>query len=148
MYLSTEPTLGEWDMGNFTIGRLARAAKVGVETIRYYERCGLIVQPSKPDCGYRQYPQTTLERIVFIRNNQSLGFTLNEIRAILDLMDGQEMDCATASGMIDQKLSAVGQKIAALKRLEHLLKKLANRIGSCGNKGEMKCLSEFLTMEE
>ena len=135
-------------MGDFTIGRLARAAKVGVETIRYYERCGLIVQPPKPDCGYRQYPPTTLERILFIRNNQSLGLTLNEIRGILDLLDGREMSCAKAADMIDQKLSAIAQKIASLQRLEHLLKKLATRLGSCGDKGEMTFLSEFLTMEE
>jgi len=135
-------------MGNFTIGRLARAANVGVETIRYYERCGLIVQPPKPDFGYRQYAQTTLERILFIRNNQSLGFTLNEIRTILDLLDGQEMNCAKAADMLDQKLSTIAQKIDSLRRLENLLNNLAKRLGSCGDKGEMKFLSEFLTMEK
>ena len=135
-------------MGNFTIGRLAKAANVGVETIRYYERCGLIDQPPKPDNGYRQYPRATLERILFIRNNQTLGFTLNETRSVLDLLDGQAMDCAMAASMIDQKLTAIGRKIASLRRLEQLLTKLAHRVGHCGNKDQMSFLSEFLTGEE
>ncbi|UCE55715.1 MAG: MerR family transcriptional regulator [Desulfobacterales bacterium] len=135
-------------MGKFTIGKLAKAANVGVETIRYYERRGLIVQPPNRNCGYRQYTEATLQRIRFIKNNQALGLTLNEIRGVLDLLDGQELNCTTAAKMINLKMLEIGQKIAALQRLKWLLKKLAKSVGKCDTKGEMEFLSEFLSMEE
>lgn len=134
-------------MGNFTIGKLAKAADVGVETIRYYERRGLIDQPPNHNYGYRQYPEATLQRIRFIKNNQALGFTLNEIKGILTLLDGHELNCTHAATMIDLKISEIGQKIEALQRLKRLLKKLTNSIGKCGTKREMEVLSEFLSLE-
>ena len=134
-------------MGNFTIGKLAKAAVVGVETIRYYERRGLIIQPPNPQNGYRQYPEATLQRIRFIKNCKSLGFTLNEIGAVLDLLDGQEMNCIHAAGKINLKISEIGQKIEALNQLKKLLEKLSDCIGKCNTKGEAEFLSEFISRE-
>jgi MerR family transcriptional regulator, mercuric resistance operon regulatory protein len=70
---------------NHTIGQLAKVAGVNVETIRYYERRGLISQPPKPAEGYRTYPNATLARIFFIKRAQELGFTLKEINKLLSL---------------------------------------------------------------
>ena len=131
-------------MKPYTIGKLARAADVSVETIRYYERRGLIPQPPKQELGYRQYPETTLHRIQFIKHVQKLGLTLSEIGSVLDLLDGRQMNCATAADMIEEKISEVDQKIAALKQLKKLLERLSRHIGKCGDKGEMAFLSEVM----
>ena len=131
-------------MKAYTIGKLAKAANIGVETIRYYERRGLITQPPKQKLGYRQYPETTLRRIQFIKNVQTLGLTLSEIGGVLDLLDGKQMNCATAADMVEMKVSEVDRKIAALKQLKQLLEKLSRHIGKCGDKGEMEFLSEVM----
>ncbi len=131
-------------MKRYTIGKLAKAANIGVETIRYYERRGLITQPLKQEFGYRQYPETTLRRIQFIKNVQTLGLTLSEIDGILDLLDGKQMNCATAADMVDSKISEVDQKIEMLKQLKQLLERLSRHIGKCGDKGEMAFLAELM----
>jgi DNA-binding transcriptional MerR regulator len=133
-------------MRNFTIGKLAKAANVGVETIRYYERRGLIVQPTNQNSGYRQYSEETLQQIRFIKNNQALGFTLNEIRGVLNLLDGQTLNCTNAIKVIDLKISEIEQKITGLQRLKQLLEKLTNSFGECGTKGKMEFLSELLVL--
>ena len=69
----------------FTIGILAKAAEVNIETVRYYQRVGLIKEPAKPLQGYRTYPSVTLNRIKFIKRAQQLGFSLTEIAELLEL---------------------------------------------------------------
>ncbi len=135
-------------MRNYTIGKLAKAANVGVETVRYYERRGLIVQPANRNSGYRQYSEETLQRIRFIKTNQALGFTLNEIKGVLDLLDDQALNCTKASQVLDFKISEIEQKITELQRLKRFLEKLTNSVGECGTKGKMEFLSELLSMEE
>ncbi|QIJ03794.1 MerR family transcriptional regulator [Shewanella chilikensis] len=71
----------------YTIGKLAEQASINVETVRYYERRGLIEKPEKPHLGYRLYPLATLNRIKFIKRSQDLGFTLEEISNLLSLND-------------------------------------------------------------
>ena len=71
-------------MGSFTIGQLARRAGVGIETVRFYEREGLIPEPPRRPSGYRDYPPETVTRIVFIRRAKDLGFSLKEINELLD----------------------------------------------------------------
>ena len=102
----------------YTIGQLADAAKVNVETIRYYERQGFIEQPKKPKQGYRQYPQETLTTILFIKRAQQLGFTLAEIAVLIDLSTG---GCHDVQILTETKLLAVRQKLKDLKRLEKAL---------------------------
>jgi MerR family copper efflux transcriptional regulator len=72
-------------MESLTIGRVARLAEVGVETIRFYERQGLIQEPPRRESGYRQYPKDTIQRVRFIKRAKDLGFTLKEIRELLVL---------------------------------------------------------------
>jgi len=132
-------------MRSLTIGKLAKAAAVGVETIRYYERRGLMEQPLNQTFGYRQYPQGAIQRIRFIKNIQALGFTLKEIKTVLDWMDGREMNCIHAAGMLDLKIAETEKKIEALDRMKHLLNKLRKSVGTCGGRTEMEFISDFLS---
>ena len=109
---------------NYTIGQLAKAAGVNVETIRYYERRGLISQPPKPAEGYRTYPQTTLARILFIKRAQELGFTLGEINNLLSL---GESHCSEVQELAEAKLASVREKINDLHRLEQVLEELVTQ---------------------
>ena len=110
-----------------TIGQLANAANVNIETIRYYERKGLIEQPKKPKQGYRQYPRETLTTVLFIKRVQQLGFTLAEIAALIDLSTGS---CRDVQALTETKLLAVRQKLKDLQRLEKSLKSLISECRS------------------
>ena len=104
-----------------TIGQMAKVVGVNVETIRYYERRGLIEQPPKPTEGYRIYPKVTLERILFIKRAQELGFTLEKITNLLSLGDAP---CLEVQELAEDKLHGVRAKINDLKRLEMVLDNL------------------------
>ena len=106
------------------ISQLARAAAVNVETIRYYTRRGLISQPVRPDQGVRNYPEETLERVIFIKRAKELGFSLQEIANLLSL--GEE-DCLSVQQVAQQKLANVKAKIADLNRLETVLEELVTQ---------------------
>ena len=105
-----------------TIGRLASKTSISVETIRYYERRGLIKQPSKPKVGYRKYGGDTLQRLLFIKRAKTLGFSLDDIEKLLALSDGR---CADVQSIAEQKLSHIKTKVQDLLRpedaLEHLV---------------------------
>ena len=105
-----------------TIGRLAQAAEVNVETIRYYQRRGLLSEPSKPPGGHRRYPSAAAARVRFIKRSQQLGFTLEEVMALLLLEDGQ--NCRQTRLLAEHKLSVIDQRIADLSRMRRLLKGL------------------------
>ena len=105
----------------YTISQLAKSAGVNVETIRYYERRGLIEQPDKPAEGYRRYPETTLNRIRFIKRAQELGFSLEEITNLLAL---GESHCSEVQELAEGKLVSVRAKINDLRRLERVLEDL------------------------
>ncbi|VAW90726.1 hypothetical protein MNBD_GAMMA21-1805 [hydrothermal vent metagenome] len=108
-----------------TIGYLARAASVNIETVRYYQRIGLIEEPKKPSSGYRIYSTETVDRIKFIKSAQPLGFSLQEIAELLDLGDGQ---CDDVRLHAEQKRSNIDQQIKELTKLRKTLDKL---IKSC-----------------
>ncbi len=116
----TQRTIQHKDPG-LTIGQLARAADVNVETIRYYQRIGLIDEPVKPAQGYRRYPSATVERIRFIRRAQELGFTLNEITDLLSLND---RDCDYARMIAEHKQKIIRQRIDNLSAMQRELTKL------------------------
>jgi len=104
-----------------TISKLAKILAVNVETIRFYERKGLIQQPLKPSIGYRHYPDKTLNRIRFIKRSQELGFTLNEISSLLEVNDNP---CHVVQELAAKKLSTIQHKLKHLKGLETALKDL------------------------
>ncbi|MDT8385732.1 MAG: MerR family DNA-binding protein [Gammaproteobacteria bacterium] len=104
-----------------TIGQLASAARVNVETIRYYQRIGLVTEPGKPAQGYRRYPAPTVARIRFIKRAQELGFTLHEITELLSLDDG---DCCEARTIAEHKRDLIRQRIADLDAMQRELTRL------------------------
>ncbi|CAK2986926.1 Mercuric resistance operon regulatory protein [Vibrio crassostreae] len=116
-----------------TIGKLADAAGVNVETIRFYERKGLITQPQKPIEGFRQYSSEALQRIHFIKQAQDLGFTLDEISSLLKLGD---KDCQEVQAFAQQKLILIRKKIIDLQRLES---NLSNLIDQCSSTPNSSC---------
>ena len=111
-------------MESLTIGQLAQRAGVGVETIRFYEREGLISEPPRRPSGYRDYPLETVTRIVFIRRAKNLGFTLKEINELLDLRVRPRRNCAQVKQNADAKIADIDGKIASLRRMRRALKDL------------------------
>ena len=107
-----------------TIGKVASAVGISVETIRFYQRQGLVVQPEKPLNGFRQYHPSTISRLKFIINAKALGFTLNEIRSLEDLSYGCEM----LHNLVNEKLKGIKDEISNLQSIE---RKLNNIIESC-----------------
>lgn len=106
------------------IGDLARRARCPAETIRYYEREGLLPQPDRTGGNYRLYGREHLERLAFIRNCRSLDMTLEEIRELLRLRDTPQENCAAAHRVLDEHLAHVTQRVAELRALERQLKAL------------------------
>ena len=121
-------------MPQFTIGRLAKAAGVGVETIRFYEKRGLLARP-KAVGAYREYPQEATERIRFIKRAQELGFTLAEIVELLQFADRPNADRREAKLFASQKVEEIRAKIEDLKAIEKTLSQLVER---CSGHGPME----------
>jgi MerR family Zn(II)-responsive transcriptional regulator of zntA len=105
------------NMDYMTRGELARSGQVNPETIRYYERSGLLPLPERSEAGYRLFAPAAAQRIRFIKRAQAVGFSLDEIRALLDLKYGDEATCGDVRGMVDAKISDIDQKIAALQAM-------------------------------
>ena len=105
-----------------TIGRLAQAADVNVETIRYYQRRGLLDEPDKPIGGQRRYSCADATRVRFIKRAQQLGFTLEEVKDLLLLEDGQS--CKETRLLAEHKLAVIEARIGDLARMRRLLKEL------------------------
>lgn len=104
--------------GKQTIAVTAQRAGVGVETVRYYERIGLIDRPPKPARGYREYPDGTVARIQFIKRAQELGFTLSETRTLLELGDGC---CSRTEALARSKLDKIEGRLRDLQALHDVL---------------------------
>jgi MerR family mercuric resistance operon transcriptional regulator len=101
-----------------TIGKLAKQADVTVETIRYYQRIGLLTEPEKPFSGYRQYPLDSIARIRFIKRAQQCGFTLKEISELL-LLDSDH--CSDVRKIAEQKRQQIDQQVQDLTALQNVL---------------------------
>lgn len=114
-------------MRPLTVGQLARLAKVGVETIRFYEKSDLLSEPNRSTSGYRTYDETTVRRLTFIKGAKKVGFTLAEIKALLSLRSSGE-PCDEVRQQVDAKLTEIAQKIKSLRIMQRELKRL---LGSC-----------------
>ena len=116
-----------------TIGRLAKAAGVNVETIRYYQRRGLVSEPHKPQGGHRRYPPSAVERIAFIRRAQQLGFSLAEVKDLLQHSDGRNH--RETRRIAERKHASLELHIAQLTRMRKSLKTLIQRSIKAAGKG-------------
>lgn len=110
------------------IGELSRATGTNIETIRYYERIGLLPAPARTAANYRSYGASHRSRLAFVRHSRDLGFTIEEIRSLLDLSDHPARDCGDADRIATQHLEQVEGKIAQLTALRD---ELARIVGRC-----------------
>jgi MerR family mercuric resistance operon transcriptional regulator len=124
---------------SLSIGKLAAAGGVGVETIRYYQRRGLIETPGRGD-GIRRYGSNDIRRLRFIRQAQAAGFTLEEIKELLDLDAGE--DRARARELANARVKALDVRIAELKDARDALRRLARECGG-GDSGPCPILASF-----
>jgi Cu(I)-responsive transcriptional regulator len=120
----------------FTIGELGKATGTKVETIRYYERIGLLAKPERTSGNYRSYGKAELGRLSFIRRARDLGFPLDQVRALLSLSDDRTRDCATVDALARDHLAEVERKIADLTALRSELSALLDSckggtVGDC-----------------
>src|SRR6266704_3477032 len=108
-----------------TIGQVATAADVNVQTIRYYERRGLVATPRRTASGYRQYTDDAVARLRFIKHAQELGFSLQEIQELLGLRVRHGAACDAVERKTRNKIDVVQQRICDLQRMKHTLERLA-----------------------
>ncbi len=119
-------------ISSLTIGRVAREAGVAADTLRYYEREGLLDKPQRTASGYRQYSADTVARLRFIRQAKELGFSLQEIRELLSLRVDSRRSCGEVKARAESKIADVDRRIAHLKRVRKALAKLA---AACRGRG-------------
>lgn len=120
-------------MKTLTTGKVANQAGIGIETVRFYEREGLIAEPPRGESsGYRHYPEDTVARLRFIRKAKDLGFSLKEIRELLSLRAKRLGSCADVRSRALDKIEDVDQKIAVLRAMR---KALTGLVEECSGKG-------------
>ncbi len=119
-------------MNSLTIGKVACQAGVGVETVRFYEREGLIEEPPRRASGYRQYPPETPARIRFVRRAKELGFTLKEIKELLSLRASPNSRCTDVRQRAEAKIEDIEQKIRDLQKMKKALTQLT---AACDGRG-------------
>lgn len=115
-----------------TIGKVARTAGLAIDTVRYYEREGLLDKPARTASGYRHYTPDVVARLRFIRQAKELGFSLNEIKELLSLRVAPGKSCADVKARAEAKIADVEQRIAQLNRMKRALAKLAT---ACSGRG-------------
>lgn len=117
---------------HLTIGRIARGAGTGVETIRFYERQGLLAKPARTTSGYRSYSPEVIRRLRFISHAKELGFSLREIKELLSLRVTAGKSCGDVRQRAGEKIAEIDLRIAALARMKQALVKLS---AACSGKG-------------
>jgi MerR family mercuric resistance operon transcriptional regulator len=135
-------------MKNLTIGQLAKKAQVNVETVRYYERRGLIPRPPRRESGYRQYSQDAIARIQFIKRAKELGFSLNEISELLSLRVALDTTCGDVKRQAEIKIADIEEKIRTLQRIKKALTKLVALCSGHGPTSECPIMEVLDTKEE
>ncbi len=120
------------------IGQLAEQAQVNVQTVRLYERMGLLRQPARTAAGYRDYSPAAVERLCFIKDAQQLGFTLKEIKTLLLLREPRHFASQRLRQLVETKIGEIDDKLA---RLTAMRADLQYRLAACSCRGEAeKCL--------
>lgn len=133
-------------MKQMTIGQLAAAASVNVETVRYYQRRGLLSPPQREIGSIGRYSDAALVRLRFIRRSQSLGFSLDDIHALLSLDDGQA--CGPAQAIGEHKLAEVRQRIRTLQALESALQQLVSQCAARRRKVSCPLIDALMRAED
>jgi MerR family mercuric resistance operon transcriptional regulator len=127
-------------MNGLTIGRVARETGVGIETLRFYEREGLVPEPARRPSGYREYPPAIIRRIQFIRRAKALGFSLREIAELLSLRVDEARTCADVRERAATKIAEIEDKLRQLEQMKASLQRLAAACTGKGPSGECPIL--------
>lgn len=122
-----------------SIGLLAERTGTKVETIRFYEKCGLLPKPARTTGNYRAYAPAHLNRLSFIRRARDLGFSLDQIRALLDLSDDRDRPCEAVDAIAKEHLAEVDRKIADLRALRRELDSIVSQC-HCGTVAECRII--------
>lgn len=134
-------------MRQLTVGNLAKRAEVNVETIRYYERLGLLPSPPRTEAGYRLFSEDAVLRLQFIQRAQDLGFSLKEIRNLLDLRLRPGACCADVREQAETKIAEIDRKLRSLRAMRSALVRLVE--ACCGNGPVNDCpILESLSRQE
>src|SRR5256712_6041333 len=123
-------------MQSLTIGHLAKETGVNLETVRYYERRGLLPKPPRSASGYRLFPAEAARRLRFIRRAQELGFSLREIRELLALRVSPRANSAKIRARAEAKIGDIETKIRTLESMKKTLRKLTKSCAGCGSTAE------------
>lgn len=129
------------------IGEVAERGGVNLQTIRYYEREGLLPEPPRLESGYRMFPESTVARIRFIKRAQEIGFALSEIRELLSLRTDEKRERAEVRALAMAKMADIDAKIRTLKAMKTALNRLTERCSGCGPASECPIL-ESIDSEE
>ncbi len=135
-------------MEGLSIGQLARKSGVNVETIRYYERRGLLPAPPRGRSGYRHYSPRDIQRVRFIKRAQRLGFTLKEVSELLQLKVDPQTTCADVRRRAEIKMAEIDQRILELHAMRQALSKLATSCPGSGPSAECPILDVLDSNEE
>jgi MerR family copper efflux transcriptional regulator len=127
-------------MKSLTTGQLARQAGVGVETVRFYEREGLLEAPARRESGYRQFSEDEVLRLRFIRRAKDLGFSLKEIKELLSLRRDEGTTCAYVKERVEAKITDIEAKIASLRQMKAALAKVSKQCTGRGPTSECPIL--------
>ncbi len=127
------------------IGEIARRANCKIETIRYYERAGLLPKPGRTAGNYRLYGREHAERLRFVRHCRSLDMTLEEIRTLLKFRDAPEEDCGEVNALLDQHIGHVVSRVEELRELERQLKSLRKLCATVRSTKDCRILHELTT---
>jgi len=125
------------------IGEVAERGGVNLQTIRYYEREGLLPEPPRLASGYRMFPESSVKRVRFIKRAQNLGFTLSEIKDLLSLRIDAKRTSAEVRTFAEAKLSDIEEKISTLKKMKRVLSELTGRCSGCGPSSECPILESI-----
>src|SRR3954463_8741057 len=109
---------------SFTIGQVAKLAGIGIETVRFYEREGIIQAPQRRESGYREFSQADIEQLRFIKRAQELGFSLKEIAELLAIRVNPKQNCSAVKARAEKKMSEIQKKIRDLKEIQKVLEKV------------------------
>lgn len=124
-------------MEELTVGQLAKKAEINLETIRYYEKINLMPNPKRKESRYRIYDLNDLKRILFIKRAKELGFTLKEIKELLEMKIESKSTCGDVKHLAENKILDVEQKIKDLQKIKKVLNKLVSQ-----------CVNEEISMDE
>ena len=126
--------------GTMRIGQVASAASVNIQTLRYYERRGLLEQPERTPAGHREFPEEVVRRVRFIKRAQELGFTLNEIEELLRLREDRSASCSEVRAAARTKMEDIDRKIGSLRAMRRALAILERSCTSDGSTRECPIL--------